>query len=134
MAKKKNTFKTPMMEDCLSQFFALSLAMMPAEPPSEQDIGIANNKMLCEIERINSKIEELMDCLEDHEGSNVDDITIEWFMENPCETLDDLEKEYIKWYFEMGDLWINDSTRIKRNLEWGRKFEAELEDYVNGVV
>lgn len=127
MAKKHKTFKTPMMDECMSAFFGMDNCVYI--PIKEEGLDAATEKALNEIETINAKIESLMDNFEDSEGPTVDDITIDWFISNPCDTQELLVKEYIKWYFEMGDLWIDDVKRIARNLTWGRKFVKEFEEF-----
>lgn len=149
MAKKHKTFKTPAMVQCLSNYFAQTIVINPTMDSVAKEFGIElenddNNDVESEdvisqedqaalncIEILNGKIERLMDTFEDHEGCTVDHLSVEYFMETPCTTAEDLEKEYIKWYFEMGDLWIDDPERIRRNLKWGCKFHTELEKFVN---
>lgn len=147
MAKKHKTFKTPAMEQCLSNYFAQTIVINPTMDSVAKEFGIEleddvvneepediisqeDQAALNCIEILNGKIERLMDTFEDHEGCTVDHLSVEYFMETPCTTAEDLEKEYIKWYFEMGDLWIDDPERIRRNLKWGCKFHTELEKFV----
>jgi hypothetical protein len=147
MAKKRKTFKTPTMVQCLSNYFAQTIVINPTMDSVAKEFGIElenedntesedvisqeDQAALNCIEILNGKIERLMDTFEDHEGCTVDHLSVEYFMETPCTTVEDLEKEYIKWYFEMGDLWIDDPERIRRNLKWGCKFHTELEKFVN---
>lgn len=146
MAKKHKTFKTPAMQQCISSYFAQTIVINPTMDSVAKEFGIElenedntesedvisqeDQAALNCIEILNGKIESLMDSFEDHEGCTVDHLSIEYFMKTPCTTAEDLEKEYIKWYFEMGDLWIDDPERIRRNLKWGCKFHTELEKFV----
>jgi len=147
MAKKHNTYKTPMMADCLSKYFAQTIVINPTMDSvarefgielEDDDVNVESEDVISQedqaalncIEILNGKIERLMDMFEDHEGCTVDHLSVEYFMETPCTTAEDLEKEYIKWYFEMGDLWIDDPERIRRNLKWGCKFHTELEKFI----
>lgn len=85
-----------------------------------------------EINKMNTTIENLMDSIPDGEGYVVKE-TPEWFLENECDTVELVTKEYIKWYFTMGGYWANNATLIVRYHTWGKKVIKDLKDLIKNM-
>ena len=85
-----------------------------------------------EINKMNTTIENLMDSIPDGEGYVVKE-TPEWFLENECDTVELVTKEYIKWYFTMGGYWVNNATLIVRYHTWGKKVIKDLKALIKNM-
>ena len=82
-----------------------------------------------EICKMNITIERLMDKLPDGPGYVVKE-TPEWFIANTCDTMELVDKEYIKWYFTMGACWMDNPTLIVRYNTWGKKVIKDLQTLI----
>lgn len=90
----------------------------------------AIKNMFIEINKMNNTIESLMNNIPDGPGYVVTE-TPEWFIDNKCDTLELVIKEYIKWYFTMGEYWMDNPTLIVRYHTWGKKVINDLKNIIN---
>ena len=67
------------------------------------------------------------------------EIIMDWFYDNvqPEEHIDDMPegtkknicKECMKWYAEMGEYWVDDPARIRKNIAWADELIKKINSY-----
>jgi Fe2+ or Zn2+ uptake regulation protein len=82
------------------------------------------------INKFNEEIENLMNRVPDGNGYVVDGISVKWFIDNKCDTLELVTKEYIKWYFEMGEYWLGWAPKMLQLEQFGKKLVNDLKNFI----
>ena len=82
------------------------------------------------INKFNEEIENLMNRVPDGQGYVVSHISVKWFIDNKCDTLELVTKEYIKWYFEMGEAWLGYAPKMLQLEKFGAKLVNDLKNLI----